>query len=54
LKLKSENKFFDAIGFGMGENYKEMNEKIDIVYAVEENIWNGTRSLQLRLKDISA
>ncbi|HSX48797.1 MAG TPA: single-stranded-DNA-specific exonuclease RecJ [Candidatus Saccharimonadales bacterium] len=52
LKLKSENKFIDAIGFGMGEGYKEIKEKIDIVYGVEENIWNGTRSLQLRLRDI--
>lgn len=54
LKLKKDDKFFDAIGFGMAEAYKELEEgaKVDMVYSVEENEWNGTKSLQLKIKDL--
>ena len=54
LKLKKDNKFFDAIGFNMGEAFKDLKEnlKIDIAYNIDENEWNGVKSLQLRLKDI--
>jgi single-stranded-DNA-specific exonuclease len=54
MKLKSNGKFFDAIGFGMGGIYEDLkkNTLIDIVYSVEENEWNGVKSLQLRLKDL--
>ncbi len=54
LKLSKNGKFFDAIAFGFGEYYPNLlgKEKVDIAYALEENVWNGSRSLQLRIKDI--
>ncbi len=54
LKLKEGGKFFDAIGFGMGEIYSKMQKgvKVDVVYNIEENVWNGTRSIQLKLRDL--
>jgi single-stranded-DNA-specific exonuclease len=56
LKLKLENGgvVFDAIAFGMGDLVKKIfqKEKIDAVYTLEENIWNGRKSLQLKIKDI--
>jgi single-stranded-DNA-specific exonuclease len=54
LKVKKDNKYFDAIGFGMGEMAKEIkkNMKINISYNLEENVWRDTKSLQLRLKDL--
>ncbi|HEX6977036.1 MAG TPA: single-stranded-DNA-specific exonuclease RecJ [Patescibacteria group bacterium] len=54
LKLSKGGKFFDAIAFGFGEYYSELlgKEKVDVVYALEENVWNGSRSLQLRVKDL--
>lgn len=55
LKLSKEGKFFDAIAFGMGDYYPRLlgKEKIDIVYNFEENEWNGSKSLQLRIKDLA-
>jgi single-stranded-DNA-specific exonuclease len=59
LKMKvSQNGsgVFDVIGFNMHEylpiirNSKE--KTIDIAYSLEENYWNGRRSLQIRLRDI--
>lgn len=47
---------FDVIGFNMHEylpmirNTKQ--KKIDIAYSLEENYWNGRRTLQIRLRDI--
>ncbi len=54
LKLKKDNKFFDAIGFNMASDYTDLEEgaKLDVVYFVEENEWNGTKSLQLKIKDL--
>ncbi len=44
----------DVIGFGMGEwkNKLKIEDKIDIVFTIDENIWNGRRSLQLKLLDL--
>jgi len=47
---------FDVIGFNMHE-YLPMirntsDKKIDIAYSLEENYWNGRRTLQIRLRDI--
>jgi len=44
----------DAIGFGLGEKIGLLKSKkpLRIAYALEENHWQGTVSVQLRLKDI--
>ena len=47
---------FDAIGFNM-HGYEPnlrncQNEKVDVAYVLEENFWNGKRTIQMRLKDI--
>jgi single-stranded-DNA-specific exonuclease len=54
LKLKQNGKFFDAIGFGMGNliNQIKAGDKIGVVYNIEENTWNGNVDIQLKLKDI--
>ncbi|MFK7031584.1 single-stranded-DNA-specific exonuclease RecJ [Flavobacterium oreochromis] len=45
---------FSAIGFGIGEKNALTNHlrRFDAVYSIEENEWNGTVSLQLRLRDL--
>ncbi len=47
-------KFFDAIGFGLGEFYAgiKKGDKIDMAFSIEENKWNGNVNIQLKLKDI--
>jgi len=54
LKLKQDEQVFDAIFFGGGENYSKLTSgiNIDIAYQVEENIWNGYKNIQLKIKDI--
>ncbi|OYQ33954.1 single-stranded-DNA-specific exonuclease RecJ [Flavobacterium cyanobacteriorum] len=45
---------FPAIGFGLAAK-KELacnGNAFDAVYSVDENVWNGQASLQLRLRDI--
>ncbi len=45
---------FSAIGFNLGDKIDlVLNEKtFEAVYSVEENEWNGSTSIQLRLKDL--
>ncbi len=44
----------DAIGFGLGEKMDLLKKgmPLRIAYAIEENVWQGNVSIQLRLKDI--
>mgnify|MGYP006272744013 CR=1 FL=1 len=47
---------FDCIGFNMHE-YEPIlrnnnGQSVDVAYVLEENHWNGKRTLQMRLKDI--
>ena len=45
---------FVAIGFGLADKKTilEKGQPFDIVYQLEENIWNGRVSIQMRIKDI--
>ena len=44
----------DAIGFGLGQKMDLLKKgaPLRIAYALEENVWQGNVSVQLRLKDI--
>jgi len=44
----------DGIGFNLGSYYDTISKGslFDIVFTIEENIWNGRTSLQLNIKDI--
>jgi single-stranded-DNA-specific exonuclease len=54
LKLKQDEHFFDSIFFGGGEMYSKLptGTKVDIVYSLEDNSWNGYKNLQLKIRDI--
>ena len=56
LKLEKDNFVFDAIAFGFGNIYSKLTKEanLDIVYSIEENIWNNHTNLQLKVKDIKA
>lgn len=45
---------FDVIGFNMHEFLPSVRNgnKFDVAYVLEENFWNGRRTLQMRLRDI--
>ncbi len=44
-----------GIGFGMGDRVGDINigDKVDIVYTIDRDTWNGNNKLQLKIKDIS-
>ena len=44
----------EAIAFRMGEWYGNLPSRVDLVYAVEINEFNGRKSLQLNVKDMRA
>ncbi len=56
LTLRAENnpKIFEAIGFGFGEKFSELKsgDRIDIVFNLQEDEWNGNKKMQLRLVDL--
>ncbi len=47
-------KCFDAIGFSFGTNFPELkeNDVLDVAFTLDENTWNGSTSLQLKLVDL--
>lgn len=53
--FETENGIFGAIGFGMGERWGNLRsgERVDVVFHLEENRWNGSTRLEWRLLDIS-
>ncbi|HQO09642.1 MAG TPA: single-stranded-DNA-specific exonuclease RecJ [Clostridiales bacterium] len=55
LKLKQNSRIFDAIGFNMADKYDRINDirtNLKIAYYIEENVWNGSSYIQLKLQDI--
>jgi len=53
FSLKQNNIVLTGIGFGMAEKFHffQMKKPLDIVFKIDENEWNGNKSLQLRMID---
>jgi len=47
-------KIFDAIGFSLAEkfSYLKKNDRIDIVFNLEEDEWNGNKKMQFKIIDL--
>lgn len=42
-----------GIGFGLADKYQlVMNGPVDVVYTLDENEWNGVKSIQMKLVDV--
>jgi len=50
----ADRKTYNAIGFGLGEKMSLVQNDFDIAYSLDENEWNGFKSIQLLLKDIKS
>ena len=45
-------KTYNTIGFGLGNKIELVEDEFDIVYSLDENEWNGYKSVQLVLRDL--
>jgi single-stranded-DNA-specific exonuclease len=55
LKLTVEGEHggtFDSIGFRLGHLQTSLPARVDVLFTLEANEWNGRTSLQLNLKDV--
>lgn len=52
LIVGGDSKTYNAIGFGLGEKLPIAQNDFDIVYSLDENEWNGVKSIQLLIKDL--
>jgi single-stranded-DNA-specific exonuclease len=58
LKVKIQDpetkQLFDAIAFGFGTQFSLISSDLlfDIVYTIDMNVWNGKRTLQLKIRDL--
>jgi single-stranded-DNA-specific exonuclease len=52
--LSQDNITITGIGFNMAEKFHllQIQQKVDIVFTIDENEWNGNTSLQLKMLDI--
>ena len=52
--VNSNGTSFDSIWFNMGKHLTELNDaNIDIVFTPQINNWNGSPSIQLKMKDVN-
>jgi single-stranded-DNA-specific exonuclease len=52
LELVKQNKKFQAIAFSFGAQELSLGQRIDIVYNLSINQWNGNREIQLIIRDL--
>ena len=52
--LRQDHVTFNGIGFGMADKLPllQMKKPLDLVFKIDENEWNGQKSLQLRIIDL--
>lgn len=53
LGFKNSDLKIQGIYFGVGNNNKfSIGDGVDVVYTLDENIWNGNKNLQFKIKDL--
>jgi single-stranded-DNA-specific exonuclease len=54
FSLRQNETIISGIGFNMAEKFSLLGKPIDIVYTLDENEWNGEKSLQMKVVDVKA
>jgi single-stranded-DNA-specific exonuclease len=54
ISVRQHNVSINGIGFYMADKFALLQQKkpVDIIFKIDENEWNGEKSLQLRLLDL--
>ena len=54
FSIEGSDTIYDAIAFGMGRLGARLTEeaKVGLAYNIYENVWNGKRKIELRVRDI--
>ena len=54
FSLKQNSTVFTGIGFKMADKFHllQLNKPLDVVFKIDENEWNGNKTLQLRVIDL--
>jgi single-stranded-DNA-specific exonuclease len=52
FSLRQNGVVLTGIGFGMAKKYPLLSKYVDIVFKIDENEWNGQKSLQMKVIDI--
>ncbi|MEO7922456.1 MAG: single-stranded-DNA-specific exonuclease RecJ [Chitinophagaceae bacterium] len=54
FSIRQDNVTMTGIGFGMADKFHLLQQKqaVDLVFTIDENEWNGEKSLQLRIIDL--
>jgi single-stranded-DNA-specific exonuclease len=54
FSLKQDSVVMDGIGFGLAEKFELLkpNQPLDVVFTLDENVWNGNKKLQMKVIDI--
>jgi len=52
LELVKGNKTKGAIAFSLADREIQVGDRVDIVYNLNINQWNGNREIQLTIRDI--
>ena len=53
FSLRQDNITFTGIGFNMADKFHllQIKKPLDIVFTIDENEWNGNKSLQMKVID---
>lgn len=56
FSLRQDGVILSGIGFNMADKYAlvQQRQPVDIVFRIDENEWNGQKSLQMRVVDVRA
>ena len=54
FSVKQDDIILTGIGFGMADKFPllQLKNPVDIVFKIDENEWNGTKTLQMRIVEI--
>ena len=50
--VKQDKYSFTGIGFNLAAKFELLKNRVDIVFTLDENEWNGSTSLQLKVIDL--